>query len=1030
MQPHFATLSPNTASHTNPGSVLSTPSNTNSMKPLSSNTPTALSSDRSAPRAPDVFDNLLSFGSSNSANKVAAGQSLLPTSNSSTSRQTSTLDEQRRQAAGLGSGNSGLATPKQVVSQDSWATFSGVTPGTSQPSQQYSQQLGFGSSSGNNLHHSSLFGANVSSSIPSSIPSNFGAQFQPMTPTLSPSLPNNNQQQPSQQRTPSPDKFGDLLGGSGFTAGFGSKRQSTSPSSMHSMVQQMSPPKPLPQQIQQPESQHPQLVGFMSLPCMPMGGRPSTPSSTNLLNSSSMEPKPLDSIAGGGTWDWEFLAQPKPSLLSIGSAVHNTDNSPDPFDVSFLSSSQVQAAPKLERQVSHDNPLGILGGTAPVTPKVSSTEPTNNKVQRLSPIISPPASRPSTVLEHDHALASVMDAGFDLIEASNALEAAGGDITLAIELLQQTQEANKALAAQLHVDWKSNSMRNNKSTVGDQSHREHAWDADDTHGSNASRDSATARASAQLSKTVVTTEDRREVESTPSTSKDTSSFKFALSSLSSGLAFVKSRKIYTGPSDARNAQSVESSQSHEKRMGDLSDIETVVSKGLDLVSSMWKARNIIPKGINPVDASNDDVSDYVKFGDNVPYRDDSDGDEESEERIYPSNSSDEVAVESKGGGATGHVKMDDGKAYATEVETALPPRSLSVSQAASIMQLSPPRPTKPVVVATPEQITVSDSFKEKGNVLFKQGQFGDAEAEYTQAITILPPGHLNLVTVYNNRAAARLKTGQYKGVVDDAAAVLEIDKRDCKSLLRRAAAYEAMEKWAEARDDYKRILSTDATVKGVSNGLSRCQKALELTGKDVETGVASGINNSAISMKSSSTTFAIAEFDAISPKPMTTSPAKVDSQVVPDKFELFDPVHSTAETAKPVDPYVERAVKKAVDSLRQAHQLAEAEDAMKLALKDQIDLKMSQWRHGKEANLRALLASMETVWNQSTTWQNIQMSELITPQQVKIKYMKTVGRVHPDKLARDATLEQQLYANAIFSTLNKAWDAFKAQNGL
>ena len=48
--------------------------------------------------------------------------------------------------------------------------------------------------------------------------------------------------------------------------------------------------------------------------------------------------------------------------------------------------------------------------------------------------------------------------------------------------------------------------------------------------------------------------------------------------------------------------------------------------------------------------------------------------------------------------------------------------------------------------------------------------------------------------------------------------------------------------------------------------------------------------------------------------------------------------------------------------------------------------------------MRALLASVETVWNQSSNWQAIQMSELITPQQVKIKYMKAVGRVHPDKV--------------------------------
>jgi hypothetical protein len=59
------------------------------------------------------------------------------------------------------------------------------------------------------------------------------------------------------------------------------------------------------------------------------------------------------------------------------------------------------------------------------------------------------------------------------------------------------------------------------------------------------------------------------------------------------------------------------------------------------------------------------------------------------------------------------------------------------------------------------------------------------------------------------------------------------------------------------------------------------------------------------------------------------------------------------------------------------------------------------------------------------------MSEIVSVQQVKIKYMKAIAKLHPDKLSSmQLTVEQKLLANSIFSTLNDAWEVFKAQNGI
>ncbi|KAI8927863.1 hypothetical protein BC831DRAFT_450745 [Entophlyctis helioformis] len=296
------------------------------------------------------------------------------------------------------------------------------------------------------------------------------------------------------------------------------------------------------------------------------------------------------------------------------------------------------------------------------------------------------------------------------------------------------------------------------------------------------------------------------------------------------------------------------------------------------------------------------------------------------------------------------------------------------------------KPSRPTVHATPDQISASNAFKERGNELFKQGQFGDAEAQYTSAISALPSGHALLVPLLNNRAASRLKTGHHKEAVGDCDAVQALEPGDVKSLLRRATAYEALEKWDLARDDYRRIMAVDAGVKGVSDGLSRCNKAFRAVAASNERvlGRGPGVGASA----------------------------------------------SASVAPKAVSAQVQTAVDQAVQKLRDQSQLAEQEDNLKLALKDQTDDKILQWRRGKEDNLRALISSLDTVLWPELGWKTINLSELITPAQVKVRYMRAVGKVHPDKLTQETSVEHRLIANGVFATLNKAWDSFKAQNGL
>jgi hypothetical protein len=70
-------------------------------------------------------------------------------------------------------------------------------------------------------------------------------------------------------------------------------------------------------------------------------------------------------------------------------------------------------------------------------------------------------------------------------------------------------------------------------------------------------------------------------------------------------------------------------------------------------------------------------------------------------------------------------------------------------------------------------------------------------------------------------------------------------------------------------------------------------------------------------------------------------------------------------------------------------------------LKDTIEARINTWKGGKETNLRALLASLDTVlWDEVLAGGlKVGMHELITEKQVKIKYMKVIARLHPDKVS-------------------------------
>lgn len=71
--------------------------------------------------------------------------------------------------------------------------------------------------------------------------------------------------------------------------------------------------------------------------------------------------------------------------------------------------------------------------------------------------------------------------------------------------------------------------------------------------------------------------------------------------------------------------------------------------------------------------------------------------------------------------------------------------------------------------------------------------------------------------VFSNRAACYKQLSNFDGVISDCTSVLEVKPEDVKSLLRRAQAFEAVERYKMALQDVRSLLALPADVVGAAN---------------------------------------------------------------------------------------------------------------------------------------------------------------------------------------------------------------------
>nr|XP_033789026.1 sperm-associated antigen 1 [Geotrypetes seraphini]XP_033789027.1 sperm-associated antigen 1 [Geotrypetes seraphini]XP_033789028.1 sperm-associated antigen 1 [Geotrypetes seraphini] len=121
-------------------------------------------------------------------------------------------------------------------------------------------------------------------------------------------------------------------------------------------------------------------------------------------------------------------------------------------------------------------------------------------------------------------------------------------------------------------------------------------------------------------------------------------------------------------------------------------------------------------------------------------------------------------------------------------------------------------------------------LKSEGNELFKKGQFGEAVLKYSEAIEKLKSLEGNnpedISILYSNRAACYLKDGNYNVCIEDCSRALELQPFFLKPLLRRAIAYESIERYRQAYVDYKTALQIDGGIQAANDSINRITRTL------------------------------------------------------------------------------------------------------------------------------------------------------------------------------------------------------------
>jgi len=109
----------------------------------------------------------------------------------------------------------------------------------------------------------------------------------------------------------------------------------------------------------------------------------------------------------------------------------------------------------------------------------------------------------------------------------------------------------------------------------------------------------------------------------------------------------------------------------------------------------------------------------------------------------------------------------------------------------------------------------SERIKEDGDTKFKNADFEGAIKSYTRCLDNIRDKSSQLaLKCYANRAACYKQLSNFDGTIGDCTAVLEVEHDNAKALIRRAQAYEAVERYKSSLQDVRAVLSLPQEVVG------------------------------------------------------------------------------------------------------------------------------------------------------------------------------------------------------------------------
>ena len=112
----------------------------------------------------------------------------------------------------------------------------------------------------------------------------------------------------------------------------------------------------------------------------------------------------------------------------------------------------------------------------------------------------------------------------------------------------------------------------------------------------------------------------------------------------------------------------------------------------------------------------------------------------------------------------------------------------------------------------------NELLKEKGDDEYKKANFEGAIDFYTKCLDATSDKTCTLaVKAYSNRAACFKQISNFDGTIEDCSMVLEAEPNNVKALVRRAQAFEAVERYKFALQDVKQVLGQPRSEVGEAN---------------------------------------------------------------------------------------------------------------------------------------------------------------------------------------------------------------------